>query len=105
MSLKDLALKYERLIANFQHAKHMYSNIFPNSGTENDLVSSVVFSDTIVLLSQPIRSTGSVLDLGTVSNFFDVCSAFFTTSLVHDMPLRIGIAFGETYINLEQIYI
>jgi hypothetical protein len=80
----------------------MNSSLFPALGDETDFVRAAVFSDTILLYSLPLHPTRTLLDIGVTSCFFDVCSNLFAESSRHDMPLRIGIACGETYIDPEK---
>lgn len=58
----------------------------------NEQVGYVYFSDTILLWTE----TQIHMD---VMNFFDVVGRILSLSISLELPLRIGIAYGDTYIN------
>ena len=97
--LAQLATRFTKLLAHVRHSVHLNSSLFLALGEESDFVRAAVFSDTILLYSLPLHPTQSLLDIGVTSCFFDVCANLLGESLFHDMPLRIGIACGDTYVD------
>jgi hypothetical protein len=77
----------------------MNSSIFPHLGEESDIVKGVIFSDTVLLYSLPLSPDAQLIDIGVASCFFDACASLIAVSIIQEMPLRVGIAFGDTYIS------
>jgi hypothetical protein len=98
----ELAELLNQLIAEMRLVRRIESNISPVSGFYGkpadrlDLVQSFVFSDTILLYSAKMRQGEELVDQAVASCFFDVCSAVFRLAVKLSLPVRIGIAFGET---------
>jgi hypothetical protein len=105
-ALDELAERFTRLLAAFRDSVHMSSSIFPALGEDSDLVRAVIFSDTVLLYSLPVNPDAAIIDIGIVSCFFDACANLIAVSLIHNMPLRVGIAFGDTYISpADRVYL
>jgi hypothetical protein len=104
--LKDVVSKYSVLLNQMQTIKQKFSNLFPFmfpfSSSEFDLVKAVVFSDSIIVYTVPISPKARLHDIGVVSCFFDVCASLCVSSLYLDLPLRVGIAYGETFFHEKQ---
>src|SRR5882724_6589963 len=82
LPLLSIAEKYQHLIA--------YCNLYTYP---------VIFSDSIIIFSSPINKKESLMDIASASYFFDACEAILVSSIKYAIPLRIGISYGETYID------
>lgn len=101
LDLMFVADRYYRLLTLSKLRVREFSNMFPLSGEQNNLVAHAVFSDTLLMWSQPLQKSEHIADLGSVSTFFDVCNIIIADSIVMKMPLRVGIAFGQVCIHPE----
>lgn len=101
IELKCVADRYLRLLALAKHQVRENSNLLPASGDQGNLVAHAVFSDTLLVWSQPLQENEHPADLGSVSTFFDVCSALVAASINMEMPMRVGIACGQVCIHPE----
>lgn len=59
------------------------------------------FSDTIVFWSPPITGRPPY-ESTVVGLFFDAVSRFVYDAFLAELPIRIGVAFGETYIDVRK---
>ena len=58
-----------------------------------------MFGDTILVYSYPLNNDENIINIGDVNAFFNVIIQLLGTSIVIKLPLRVGIAYGKTYIN------
>lgn len=68
---------------------------------QSETLSIRFFSDTILLFSEPIDRYGVINDYLFVKAFDQMqntCAAIMSIAVNQDLPLRGGIAFGDTYI-------
>ena len=99
VELKTLADRYFRLLALARTFVRELSNISPASGDRNNLVAHAVFSDTLIVWSQPLQEEEYPGDLGSVSTFFYVCNAMIMAGIHMRMPMRVGISWGQVCIH------
>lgn len=97
--LKSVVNQYYQLMEGCNFLKHHYSNLFPATSEETDFVQITVFSDSIIIYSIPIENIENVIDIGIVSTFFDVCELILKSSIHMEIPVRIGISYGETFFD------
>ena len=99
--LPKLVADYRSLVSICKELTHFNSNLFPfgKESWEADLVKVAIFSDTLLVYTVPIEPKEYGLDIGTVSCFFEACSALLNAGIKNGMPLRVGVAFGQTYIE------
>jgi hypothetical protein len=104
LTLEELTHKINVLFRSSKYLVHTYSNYSPEKPSSIDVVNMIVFSDTFLLFSLPIGQ--STKYFGVVSSFFDVITSLLGYCIFNEVPIRVGVAFGETYISLkDNIYL
>lgn len=98
-SLQDVVARYQRLLLTAHALRRRASSIFAMPSEDTASVSATIFSDTLVLTSAELNPARTVLDLGPVSEFFDTVSFVLQASVVTQLPLRAGIAFGGALLT------
>jgi hypothetical protein len=105
--LGALVERYRALLARTDYETRLSMTRFA-PGTEETLrfeVEREVFSDTILLWS-PTLEAASDEDLVNASVFLTVVSRLVGSGIVAALPLRIGVAYGECFIDPEaHIYV
>ena len=99
MPLNALAERYLRLITCIRFTVDSSNTLFPDSNEKETLVDYAIFSDSCLIWSAPLSTEHEVINLGTVSCFFDTCNQMILMGLRFDMPFRIGISYGEVCID------
>jgi hypothetical protein len=106
VSLSELASRSIGLISGVAITRRLGANMFPVTGARGDMVKAAIFSDTILLYTVPISPKETLLDIGVVSSFFDVCGDIFRLGLNLGMPVRIGISYGETaFVPSQSLFV
>jgi hypothetical protein len=73
---------------------------------DSEMVSHAIFSDTCFVWSQPLCGLDSLVDISAVSVFFEVLKFLTIYGIAQDMPLRLGVAYGEVCISKrDAIYV
>lgn len=105
--LGALAERYRALLARTRYETRLSITRLA-AGTEETFslgAESQVFSDTILVWSRALE-TGSDEDFANASVFLTAVSRLVASGIVAALPLRIGVAYGECFIDPEaHIYV
>lgn len=105
-SLDDLVQMYQALLARFSNDRS-WSKFVIAQGKETllipNLVSGTVFSDTLLLWVDADRGSSQ---LDAIQQFFGCLCRLISGACSMKIPLRVGVAYGECYMDTRQgIYV
>lgn len=105
MTLEQLATLYQKLLDDAAGLlKYDVFSIYSDKPPRHEAkcIEHVVFSDTLLLWADALPNPPDPDEFTRVSMFFECLGALIATSLQTRMPLRIGVAYGECYIDRER---
>ena len=97
--LVDVYFRYWKLLESARIHMKTYSTPQISGGSVSMKDNYAIFSDTLLLWSDDLSPPYDGAELVIVSNFFSLCASLIQTSILLDLPLRVGVAYGEVFID------